>query len=92
MSFTVWGPIEFADKIMDPEIAKLFKRDPALKNEFALPDEGKLQIDKFLKVDDKILSQVTDERGAQQLLRLIKRIPKIKFKLTPEQELMISSA
>jgi hypothetical protein len=34
---------------------------------------------------------VSEEDGTQQLLRFIKSIPKIKFRLTPEQDLMIST-
>lgn len=38
-----------------------------------------------------IIEQVADEDGTQQLLRFIKSIPKIKFKLTAEQDLMIAT-
>ena len=34
---------------------------------------------------------MSEEEGTLQLLRFIKSIPKIKFKLTPEQDLMIST-
>ena len=40
---------------------------------------------------EQIIEQVGEEDGAQQLLRFIKAIPKIKFKLTKEQDLMIST-
>jgi len=88
---TVYYPKMFTDKVMEVEIAAKFKRSPALQGEFCYEDEGKIQWDKYLKADDKLLDLVSDEKGAQQLLRLIKAIPKIKFKLTPEQELMIST-
>lgn len=39
----------------------------------------------------EIIEQVADEDGTKQLLRFIKSIPKIKFKLTSEQDLMIST-
>ena len=42
-------------------------------------------------VDPNILDQVSEEEGTQELLRFIKSIPKIKFKLTGEQDLMIST-
>lgn len=40
---------------------------------------------------EEILEQVSDEDGTSQLLRFIKSIPKIKFRLTGEQDLMIST-
>ena len=75
---------EFTDKMMDQALGDKFKRSPALKGEFWYEDEAKIQWDKFLKADEKLIQSVTDEKGAAQLLRLIKSIPKIKFKLTPE--------
>ena len=41
--------------------------------------------------DQQIIEHVSDEDGTQQLLRFIKSIPKIKFKLTAEQDLMIGT-
>lgn len=76
---------------MEAEIATKFKRSRLLKGEFAYPEEAKIQWDKFLKADNKLLDMIADERGSQQLLRLIKSIPKIKFRLTPEQEMMIGT-
>jgi hypothetical protein len=81
----------FQDRVMDSAIAEKFKRNPLMQNEFNFAEEGKIQWDKFLKADDKLLSHLADEKGTQQLLRLIKSIPDIKFRLTPEQELMIST-
>ena len=75
----------FAEEIL----AKFARKGP--HSEFVFDDEFRLKEDKFKRADNAIVDQVSDEHGAQQLLRLIKAIPKIKFKLTPEQELMIST-
>ncbi len=42
--------------------------------------------DKFKPADDVIVKSVADEQGGFQLLRLIKSVPRLKFKLTPEQD------
>jgi hypothetical protein len=55
------------------------------------PDEFSQIADKFEGADGFITSKASSEEGAAQLLRLIKSIPKIKFNLTPEQELMVST-
>lgn len=47
--------------------------------------------DKFSRANDAIVETVSDEKGAEQLLKLIKSIPSLKFKLTIEQEKMIST-
>lgn len=47
--------------------------------------------DKFKQADNSIIKSASDEQGGFQLLKLIKSVPNLKFKLTPEQELMIST-
>lgn len=69
----------------------MYARSSKLRGEFAYSDEANIKWDKFLKADDNLLEMIADEKGSQQLLRLIKSIPKIKFKLTPEQEMMIGT-
>ena len=83
-------PLEFADKWVSEEIVEKYARDE-ITGEFSFEDEFKLVEDKFKRADQDIVEQLSDEQGAQQLLRLIKAIPKIKFKLTAEQEMMIST-
>ena len=47
--------------------------------------------DKFKQADNKIIQKASEGEGSFQLLKLIKSIPNLKFKLTTEQELMIST-
>ena len=83
-------PLDFEDKLVNDDIAGRFTRSEE-SGELSYADEFKLVEDKFKRADNSIVEQVSDEQGAQQLLRLIKAIPKIKFKLTTEQEMMIST-
>ena len=76
-------PLDFEDKFIDDDIAKLFTRNE-ITGELSYVDEFKLVEDKYKRADNRIVENVSDEQGAQQLLRLIKAIPKIKFKLTAE--------
>lgn len=85
-------PIDFKDMPVDPSIQGQFVKHPKLgeyvcEKEFALFLKG----DKFKSADTSIIKSVADEQGSFQLLKLIKSIPNLKFKLTPEQELMIST-
>lgn len=76
--------------MVEDELAKRFTRHEVTK-ELSFEDEFRSMEDKFKRADNAIVESVSEEQGAQQLLRLIKSIPKIKFKLTAEQELMIST-
>ena len=82
--------MEFDDKFVNDDIAGRFTRHE-MTGELSYADEFLIIEDKFKRADNTIVEQVSDEQGAQQLLRLIKAIPKIKFKLTTEQEMMIST-
>lgn len=47
--------------------------------------------DKFAAANDDIVDKVSEEKGSELLLKLIKSIPRIKFRLTPDQEVMIKA-
>ena len=74
-------PLNFTDKYIDDDISCLFTRHEKTGEFFY---EKEFKEDKFKSADKAIVESVSDEQGAQQLLRLIKAIPKIKFKLTSE--------
>ena len=91
ISFDCISPLIFPDsKILDSR-RNLYKRDKRI-GEIICVEEIKLDIsyDQTLKEEERlairnqIIEHVADEDGTQQLLRFIKSIPKIKFRLTEE--------
>jgi hypothetical protein len=89
---TTYLPTEFKDMIVPTELRDKYMRLLKLKELFYDKEfELVLESDKFKAADSSIIKSVSDEQGGFQLLKLIKSIPNLKFRLTPEQELMISS-
>eukprot|EP00347_Sterkiella_histriomuscorum_P003774 403362997 len=83
-------PKQFQPQMLNEDFAKLYKKDPDT-GRFKHENEFLNIEDKFKRANDSIVETVSDEKGAEQLLRLIKSIPQLKFKLTIEQEKMIST-
>ncbi len=86
----VYAPKYLPATLCNPVLQDKFVRSEITK-EYYCPNEFSFIEDKFETADDKIVKSVADEQGGFQLLKLIKSVPKLKFKLTPEQELMIST-
>jgi len=86
----VYAPKFFPQVECDPAVKYKFVRSE-ITGELFCPNEFGFIKDKFKPADDSIVKNVSDEQGGFQLLRLIKSVPRLKFKLTPEQELMIST-
>jgi len=77
----IWKPKAFEDMRIDPNFIKLYRKSKQT-GEIYWPQEFSNSEDKFAQADSSIADKVSDDSA--QLLKLIKRIPNIKFKLTPE--------
>ncbi len=86
----VYAPKHFPEVECDPGVKTKFIKSE-VTGELFCPNEFSCIKDKFKPADDAIVKHVSEEQGGFQLLRLIKSVPRLKFKLTPEQELMIST-
>lgn len=85
----VYLPKRFPPQILSDEVRDLFTKQANGRYHYALEFENVR--DKFSRANHGIVDFVSDEKGAEQMLRLIRSIPQLKFRLTVEQERMIST-
>ncbi|CDW90518.1 lupus brain antigen [Stylonychia lemnae] len=85
----IYHPKKFQPQLLHEKFAKKYKKQA--DGTYFYEKEFEMIEDKFQKADSFLVETVSDEKGAEQLLRLIKSIPQLKFKLTIEQEKMIST-